>query len=183
MQKLSLVPPVLAAIAVGCSAEIPQFDDDPKPEVCGGAVCFPPDHVAVRRWGDGEISLAAWNGTGDSCLLPRSGKQPIPGHAVVIELTKPRPGSKLTVVPHDKQMDPGVSFARVRAVRVDPDTGRALADEEGVAGEATVLDLDENTGSVRVKIRARWSSGVTSETIVDVAGWPRCVPPVDDEAA
>jgi hypothetical protein len=71
-------------------------------------------------------------------------------------------------------------YVHVRALRVDSATGRAVADEEGMSGEATVLDLDESSSSVRVRVRARWSSGVTTETLLDVSGWPRCVPPAND---
>lgn len=175
------VPLLALPLFAGCVAEIPQFDDDPRPEVCGGSVCFAPEHVAVRRWGDGEITLAAWRGT-SQCELPLSGKQPIPGQAIVVELKRPRQGARLPVLGRAQvgaQAGAQISgseepWAHVRAVRVDPDTGRALADEEGVSGEATILDLDPREGRLRVRIRARWSSGVTSETLLDVQGWKGC---------
>ncbi|MBI2393551.1 MAG: hypothetical protein HYV09_28485 [Deltaproteobacteria bacterium] len=183
-------------LVLGCTAEIPQFDDDPRPEVCGGAVCFPPDHVQVRHWGDGEVELAAWRGDraeGEpvTCELPRAGKQPIPGMAIVVELHRPRPGARLHVVSAAQvQANAGAEndasdepYAPVRAIRVDPLTGRALADEEGVAGEIVVLDLDSAAGRLRVRIRARWSSGISGEQVLDVEGWPACTAPLQARAA
>ncbi len=173
------VPPLAMTMAMalpfaaGCVAPIPQFDDDPRPEVCGGSVCFAPDHVTVRRWGDGEVTVAAWRGTRD-CTLPLAGEQPIPGQAIVLELEGARPGARIPVLGRAQTELTQSPFAHVRSVRVDPETGRALADEEGVSGEATILDLDAREGRLRVRVRARWSSGVTSETLLDVEGWKGC---------
>ncbi len=177
--------PVVAALlitgsATGCAAEIPVFDDDPRPELCGGAVCFAPDHVAVRHWGDGEVTVAAWRGgsgavtSGSGCELPRSGEEPIPGQAIVLELKNARPGDRVPIVAHEHAYELDVPHAVVRALRVDPETGRALADEEGVSGEATILDLDAREGRLRVRIRARWSSGVSGELLLDLDGWQGC---------
>lgn len=171
-----LVTFAAATTLVGCTADIPTFDDDPKQELCGGAVCFAPEHVAVREWADGDVVVAAWADTG-GCDLPRAGRLPVGGHAITIELKHARPGARLPIVAHDQPFDPNEGCALVHAIRVDAATGRALADEEGVSGEATVLDIDENSGALRVRVRARFSSGVSSETLVDVAGWPGCAAP------
>lgn len=173
-----LLPLLVVPALVGCTAEIPQFDDDPRPEVCGGAVCFPPDHVNVRHWGDGEVTMAAWRLDPASnvvtCDLPRAGKQAIAGQAVVVELFHARAGARVPVLPHEQAEQTDEPHATVRAVRVDTATGRALADEEGVSGEVTVLDLDPSHGRFRVRVRARWSSGVSGEQVFDVEGWPGC---------
>lgn len=175
-----LLPLFIGGVAAlsGCTAEIPQFDDDPRPEVCGGAVCFAPDHVNVTHWADGEVRMAAWridpDATEPTCELPRSGRQSIPGQAVVIELHHARAGQRVPVVPQHQSADDPEPHATVRAVRVEPATGRALADEEGVSGEVTVLDLSPATGRFRVRVRARWSSGVSGEQLFDVEGWPGC---------
>lgn len=167
-----LVLPALALLG-GCTAEIPTFDDDPRPEVCGGSICFAPDYVSVRRWGDGEITLAAWRGTAE-CKLPRSGAEPIAGHALIVDLKHPRPGVRLPVVTHEVADQTDEPHACVHALRVDPESGKALADEEGVTGEVTVLDLDSASGRLRVRVRARFSSGVTSEQVLDLEGWRGC---------
>lgn len=173
-RALLLALPLLAA---SCTAEIPNFDDDPRPEVCGGSVCFAPDYLSVRRWGDGELTVAAWRG-GDRCELPRSGKDAIPGNALIVHLVKPRPGARLPVINHELEEqvpnDQSEGHATVHALRVDPETGRALADEEAVVGEVTVLDLDSATGRLRIRIRARFSSGVSNEQVLDVAGFRGC---------
>ena len=173
-----LLPLLVLPALVGCTAEIPQFDDDPRPEVCGGAVCFAPDHVAVRRWGDGEVTMAAWRidpaANQAACELPRSGKRSIPGQAVVIELHHARAGARLPVLSHQQSDQTTEPHATIRSVRIEPGTGRALADEEGVTGEITVLDLDPAEGRFRVRVRARWSSGVSGEQLFDVLGWPGC---------
>lgn len=169
-----MVLPVLA-LAVGCTAEIPSFDDDPKPEVCGGSICFAPDYLSVRRWGDDEVTLAAWRGT-PSCELPRAGQDPIPGHALILDLKRPRPGARLPIVAHELDEQTEEPHACVHALRVDPESGKALADEEAVSGEVTILDIDSATGSLRVRIRARFSSGVNSEQVLDLAGWRGCSP-------
>lgn len=62
----------------------------------------------------------------------------------------------------------------LHALRVDASTGRAWADEEAVAGEATVLDLDSAQGRLRLRVKARWSSGVSSELLLDVGDWSPC---------
>lgn len=190
---------MVVPLVLGCTAEIPQFDDDPQPEVCGGAVCFPPDHLQVRHWGDGEVELAAWRsdraeGGPATCELPRAGRDPIPGMAIVVELHRARPGARVPVVSaahvqagqtsEGAENDPSDEpYALVRAIRVDRLTGRALAEEEGVAGEITVLDLDSAAGRLRVRIRARWSSGVSGEQVLDVEGWPACTAPLQPRAA
>lgn len=163
----------LPLLLAGCTAEIPTFDDDPRPEVCGGSVCFAPDHLSVRRWGDGEVTLAAWRGT-PRCELPRSGQEPIPGHALIIELKRPRTGARLPVVTHEAGDQTEEPHATVHALRVDPESGRALADEEGVSGEITVLEIDPSAGRLRIRIRARYSSGVSSEQLLDLEGWKGC---------
>lgn len=173
-----LVGPMIVPALVGCTAEIPQFDDDPRPEVCGGAVCFPPDHLEVRHWGDGEVTLAAWRidpaANVATCELPRPGKKAIPGQAIVLELHHARAGARVPVITHEQAEQSEEPFATLHALRVDPATGRALADEEGVSGEVTILDLDANQGLLRVRVRARWSSGVSGEQVFDLTGWTGC---------
>jgi hypothetical protein len=173
MTRTSLmVLPALALVA-GCTAEIPSFDDDAKAEVCGGSVCFAPDYVSVRRWGDDEVTLAAWRGS-PQCELPRTGQEPIAGHALILELKRPRPGARLPIVIHELDEQTEDPHACVHALRVDPESGKALADEEGVSGEVTILDIDSATGRLRVRIRARFSSGVSTEQVLDLAGWRGC---------
>lgn len=176
MQRMTLVAG--AALLTACSAEIPNFDDDPAPEVCGGSVCFAPEHLAVRRWGDGEFTLAAWRGT-EGCELPRSGREPIPGVAIVTEVHGARPGARVPVIPHGRVETWEGPYAIARAVRVDRATGRALADEEAVNGELTLLDYEPANGNLRLRIRARWSSGVSGEQLIDLSGWPGCTAPAN----
>lgn len=173
MRRTSFLVLPFLALAAGCTAEIPSFDDDPRPEVCGGSVCFAPDYVSVRRWGDDEVTLAAWRGT-PRCELPRAGQEPIPGHALILELKRPRPGARLPVVRHELDQQTEEPHACVRALRVDPESGKALADEEGVSGEVTILDIDSATGRLRVRVRARFSSGVSTEQVLDLDGWRGC---------
>jgi hypothetical protein len=177
MQRMTLL--VAASLLTACSAEIPNFDEEPAPEVCGGSVCFAPEHLSVRRWGDGEVTLAAWRGT-EGCELPRSGKEPVPGLAIVAELHGVRPGARVPVITHDRVDTWEGPYAIARSVRVDPTTGRAMADEVAVSGEVAVLDYEPANGSLRIRIRARWSSGVSGEQLIDVAGWPGCVTPAND---
>lgn len=172
-RKNFLFIPLFALTSSACTAEIPTFDDDPRPEVCGGSVCFAPDYVSVRRWGDGEVTVAAWRGT-ERCELPRSGKEPISGHALIIHLEKPRPGARLPVINRELAEQTTEPHATVHALRVDPETGKALADEEGVTGEVTILDYDSAKGLLRIRIRARFSSGVSNEQVIDLAGWRGC---------
>lgn len=166
---------VAAPLASGCTAEIPIFEtDDPQKEVCGGTVCFTPEHVAVRKWGDGQVTVAAWR-TG-SCTLPRAGVagEAMPGHGVVVELHGGKPGARVPVVARARTADVDGPWITLHALRVDGQTGRAWADEEAVSGEATVLDLDSSRGLLRVRVLARWSSGVTSELLLDVGDWAAC---------
>jgi hypothetical protein len=176
-RKTFLFIPLLALFSLAgaaCTAEIPNFDDDPKPEVCGGSVCFAPDYLSVRHWGDGEVTLAAWRGT-PQCELPStSPPRPIAGHALIVRLVKPRPGARLPVINHELSDQTEEPHATIHALRVDPESGRALADEEGVAGEVTVLDYDSSKGLLRIRVRARYSSGVSSEQTLDIAGWRGC---------
>ena len=173
LSRLFLALPLLA----GCTAEIPTFDDEARTEVCGGSVCFAPDYLSVRRWGDGELTVAAWRGT-EHCELPRSGNAPIAGNALIVHLVKPRPGARLPIINHElAEKTPFAEtegHATVHALRVDPKTGRALADEEAVVGEVTVLDIDSATGRLRIRIRARFSSGVSSEQVLDIEGYRGC---------
>jgi hypothetical protein len=161
--------------ALGCTADIPVFEtDDPQKEVCGGTVCFTPEHVAVRKWGAGHVSVAAWR-TG-SCTLPRSGVagEALPGHGLVVELEGARPGAQVPVVARKRTHEVDGPWITLHALRVDASTGRAWADEEAVAGEATVLDLDSAQGRLRLRVKARWSSGVSSELLLDVGDWSPC---------
>lgn len=167
----------LAGGLAGCTAEIPTFEtDDPQKEVCGGTVCFTPEHVAVRKWGDGKVTVAAWR-TG-SCTLPRAGVagEAMPGHGVVVELHGAKPGQRVPVVSRARTSSVDGAWITLHALRVDGQTGRAWADEEAVSGEATVLDLDSSRGLLRVRVLARWSSGVTSELLLDVGDWAACTP-------
>lgn len=165
-----LALPILFA---GCSAEIPDFDEEPAPEVCGGSVCFAPEHLTVRRWGDGEVTVAAWAGT-NGCALPRGGDDSIPGLAIIAEVHGARPGARVPVIAHERVEGWEGPYAIARSVRVDASTGRAMADEEAVSGEVAVLDYEPSNGNLRLRIRARWSSGVSGEQLLDIAGWPGC---------
>ncbi len=168
----------LGALALaGCTAEIPIFEgDDPKQEVCAGTVCFAPEHVAVRRWGDGHVSVAAWR-SGKGCELPRAGvaADTIPGQSVVVELHGAKPGARIPVVARSRKDEREGPWVTLHALRVDPANGRAWADEEAIAGEATILDLDSSRGFLRIRVLAKWTSGVTSELLLDVSATPACV--------
>jgi len=170
---MALLPAV--ALVIGCTAEVPDFSEDPAPEVCGGSVCFAPEHLAVRRWGDGEVTVAAWRGT-YACALPRAGDNPMPGLAVIVEVHGARSGARVPIVTHDGEGSVEGPYALARAIRVAPEDGRAMADEEAVSGEVAVLDYEPANGNLRLRVRARWSSGVSGEQLIDVAGWPGCSP-------
>ena len=169
----------LGAVALaGCTAEIPVFDgDDPKQEICAGTVCFAPEHVAVRKWGEAHQTVAAWRG-GKACDLPRAGvpAEAIAGQSVVVELHGAKAGARVPVVSKSRRDEQEGPWVTLHALRVDAASGRAWADEEAIAGEATVLDLDSARGFLRIRVLAKWSSGVTSELLLDVSGGPPCVP-------
>jgi hypothetical protein len=177
----------------GCAVQIDGLDSEsaPAPQVCGGAVCFEPTDVAVKRWGDGELTVVAWRADDLACEVPHGPASStdgatttksiaiVPGTAVELKLHAAKPGARLPVYTHEavKDLEQGGAWATARAVRIGKSDGRALADEETVAGIATILDLDENTGRVRVRLAAKWSSGVTGELLFDIDGPHTCTAP------
>ena len=169
---------LLGLIAAGCVAEVRGLDDTPAPEVCGGAVCFPPTDVAVKHWGDGEVTLVAFHAENGGCTPPSSGDVPEAGTSIELTLHRPTPGARIPVMSHQaaSSSDEEDAYATARAIRVSTSNGtaRALADEETVQGTATILDIDAPTGRVRVRVEAKWSSGVSSEMLLDVAGPHAC---------
>ena len=150
--------------------------NDPIAEVCGGAVCFSPTEVSVKHWGDGEVTLVAFRADGDRCEVPHGGEHHAGGRAIELRLHGAKPGARLPVVSHAIADKPGHEPCAVaHAVRIGNDDGRALADEETVSGEATVLEYDAPSGRVRVRLSARWSSGVSGELLLDVDGPHACL--------
>jgi hypothetical protein len=93
---------------------------------------------------------------------------------MILELHGARPGARVPIVRHDHADTAEGPYAVARSVRVDAATGRTMADEEAVTGEVAVLDYEPANGNLRVRIRARWSSGVSGEQLLDIAGWPGC---------
>jgi len=108
----------------------------------------------------------------EGCGVPGLGKAPVDGSAIFLRLESPQPGARLPIVPRDRMEDRDGPRASVRAIRVHD--GRPLADEEAVSGEATILDIDPHAGRVIVRVRARWSSGVSGELQLEVAGPVGC---------
>lgn len=204
---------VVSVFTSGCVAPVEGIDlERDRPEVCGGAVCFAPTDVAVKRWSAGEITVVAWRATDGGCEEPRSrevettasegtseapiapqitppdaSRDPVeglaakssawaPGTAIELKLHAATPGARLPMFSraHAEDLAASAPWATARAIRVGKDDGRALADEEAVAGEATVLTLDPHTGRIRVRVKAKWSSGVSGEFLVDVDGPHGC---------
>ena len=168
----------LGSVSLAACTAVVEPPQDPAANVCGGAVCFEPQQVAVRHWGAGEITVAAWRGEGDACkapqiAAPQGGVAPAPGSMIEVRLASPKPGARLPIVSRRKVLDDQKEYAVVRAVRVDA-RGHAVADEEAVSGTATVLDVDSQSGRVRVRVRAHWSSGVDGELLLDVDGPKTC---------
>jgi hypothetical protein len=163
---------LLFALLGGCTAEVWGLGEPDPPEVCGGAVCFTPAHVEVRRWGAGTVEVVAVRSDRPGCAMPSTGAEPTDGTAVLLRLESPRLGARLPIVPRDRFDLAEGPRASAHAVRVHG--GRALADEESVSGEATVLELDPKTGRVLVRVRARWSSGVSGELLLAVDGPTPC---------
>ena len=179
----------------GCAVQVDGLDTTPAPapQVCGGAVCFEPTDVAVKRWGAGDVTVVAWHADDLGCVPPHgpsasSETSPAPttqsvdtvsGTAIELQLHEAKPGARLPLYTREalKDRDEDGPWATARAVRIGKNDGRALADEETVAGIATILDLDETTGRVRVRLAAKWSSGVTGELLLDVDGPHACPAP------
>jgi hypothetical protein len=174
--RAALVAPIVPLLGfplVGCTAELPTFDDDPRPEVCGGAICFAPDQVLLD--GDAHATrIRLTRGTGAPCALPRAGvvstgptraAAPIvPGIGIFVELPPGRAGARFSIARASVDA-PGA--ARVRATRVDRQ-GRPAADEEAVRGEVFVRAIDVATGRAHLEIHAIWSSGVEGRLVIDV---------------
>lgn len=172
----------VSVFAGGCVAKVDGLDDDSaavssKEEICGGAVCLAPTDVSVQHWGDGDLTVVAFHTDDASCETPRvttTEHAGIAGTAIEIRLHGAKPGAHVPLVTRQRALDEDEPWATARAIRVNAADGRALADEETVAGEATILDLDERTGRVRVRLNGKWSSGVSSELLVDVPGPHAC---------
>ena len=157
---------------VGSDTNAPVADDA---ELCGGAVCFSPTDVAVKHWGDGDVTIVAWRADERRCEVPHAGPEHAGGRAIELRLHEAKPGARLPIVSHAMvELAGNEPCATVRALRIGPQDGRPLADEETVSGEATVLDLDPHSGRVRVRVSAHWSSGVTRELLLDVDGPHAC---------
>jgi len=178
----------VSVFTAGCVAQVDGIDTETStPEVCGGAVCFAPTDVAVKRWGAGELTVVAWRADERGCEPPvapnNASEGPttrstswLSGSAIELKLHAAKPGARLPVYTRARAKDEAkdAPWATARAIRIGKDDGRALADEETVTGEATILDLDPQTGRVRVRVNAKWSSGVSGEFLVDVDGPHAC---------
>src|SRR4051812_8800395 len=167
------------------------FAAEPVPEVCGGAVCFESTHTAVSHWGAGEVTLVAFRADDLGCEAPHvavaapandhdEGEQPQKasgtfkaGRMIELKLHEAKQGARLPIVSHDAATHADEPCVTARALRVGAD-GRAMASEETVSGEATVLELDPNTGRVLVEIDARWSSGVSGALRLEIEGPRAC---------
>jgi hypothetical protein len=167
------------------------FAAEPVAEVCGGAVCFEPTHASVSHWGAGEVTLVAFRADDLGCEAPHAtASMPVDGddhgtlpkstsegfksgRMIELKLHAPKEGARLPVVSHELASHAEEPCVTARALRVGPD-GRALASEETISGEATVLELDPHTGRVLVKIDARWSSGVSGELRMEIEGPKAC---------
>lgn len=169
---------LLGFVAAGCVAEVRGLDGSPAEDVCGGAVCFAPKDVAVKHWGDGEVTLLAFRAEDGGCVPPSDGDAPMAGTSIELVLHRPKPGARLPLLSHQEaeSSDGSSGYATARALRISTANGktRALADEETVQGTATVLDIDAPSGRVRVRLEAKWSSGVSGELLLDVAGPHAC---------
>jgi hypothetical protein len=170
----------------GCAVDLGGVDDDrtAAPQACGGAICFDPTDVAVKHWGDGDVTVVAWRADDLGCVVPHGPQTSadgvtttksvdiVPGTAIELRLHDAKPGARLPVYTHESVEDRVTDgpWATARAIRIGKSDGRALADEETVNGIATILDIDETTGRVRVRLAAKWSSGVTGEMLLDVDG-------------
>ena len=168
------------------------FAAEPALELCGGAVCFAATHTTVSHWGDGEVTLVAFRADDLGCEAPHlPAALPAKDHhegaqrdttsgsfksGRMIELTlhAAKQGARLPIVSHELASKAELPCVTARALRVGPD-GRALASEETISGEATVLELDPHSGRVLVKIDARWSSGVSGELRLEIEGPHACV--------
>lgn len=167
------------------------FAAEPAPEVCGGAVCFESTHTTVSHWGAGEVTVVAFRADDLGCDAPHvsvpapasdhdDGTQPKTesgafkaGRVIELKLHDAKQGARLPIVSHDVAKNAEEPCVTARALRVGPD-GRALASEETVSGEATVLELDPSTGRVLVQIDARWSSGVSGALRLEIDGPHAC---------
>jgi hypothetical protein len=65
-------------------------------------------------------------------------------------------------------------YATARSVRIESAHGRALADEEAVEGTVTLIARDAAGTRARVHIDAKWSSGISRGTDIELATAP-CV--------
>jgi len=171
-----------STLSLAACTAIVDAPQDPPSNVCGGSVCFEPQQVAVRHWGAGELTVAAWHGSVQACkapqlAVPQHGADPWGGSIIEVRLVHPTPGAKLPIVSHHKLAslgdDDAKQIAIVRAVRID-DKGTAVTDEDALSGTATVLEVESSTGRVRVRVRAHWSSGIDSEFLFDVDGPKDC---------
>ena len=176
----------------GCVASVDGIESESTPaaEACGGSVCFAPTDVAVKHWGDGDLTVVAWRADDLGCDVPHGPPAPaegpttkafgvIGGTAIEVELHAAKPGARLPLYTREHAKDvllgeKTAPWATAHAVRIGKSDGRALADEETVSGVATILDLDAKSGRVRVRLDAKWSSGVTSGLLFDIDGPHTC---------
>jgi hypothetical protein len=167
------------------------FADEPGEEVCGGAVCFESTHTSVSHWGAGEVTLVAYRADDLGCEAPHALVTPAAndtgdlaqprstsgsfksGRMIELKLHDAKQGARLPIVSHDLAAHADEPCVTARSLRVGPD-GRALATEETISGEATILELDPKTGRVLVKIDARWSSGVSGALRLEIDGPHAC---------
>jgi hypothetical protein len=191
---------VASLFGTGCTAYVDSSGNDfaiePAPPVCGGAVCFDATQTTVKHWGDGDVTLVTFRADDLGCEEPHLGTAPandpsLPaddpsgtvksategpfksGRVIELRLRHPKPGARLPVVSQDAANDSEEGYVTARALRIGPD-GRAMASEETVSGEATVLDLDPRSGRVKVRVEAKWSSGVSGELVLDIDGPHEC---------
>jgi hypothetical protein len=151
------------AAASGCVAEYPA-DPTLDPELCGGVVCFHPRDVFVRESGD-DIVITAFRPSDGGCIVPRVGTNAVGGSVVEVTLHAARAGADLPLVEGWQADAMTTPWVHARSYRVDPRDGRALSDEEAVEGDASIERLDDS-GTIVVRLRGRWSSGVENEATV-----------------
>ncbi len=170
---VGLVAAAFACAATGCAAKFEPYPVAEAP-LCGGAVCFEPTDVRVSASGD-DLVVSAWHASDEGCALPHGGAAPLGGTAIEVTISMPPTfGAKLPVVEGWQMASTTGPHVSARAFRIDGRDGRAVSDEEAMAGEATILELDPATRRARIELKGRWSSGVegTMQLTWDEASHP-----------
>ena len=184
---------LVSSSLAGCAAEFPAVSAEPRPLICGGAVCFEEGVERVASWGSGRIEILATPPEVDHCSATARAALSDDNHqgearptdritpterafvrGIRLVLHGATPGARLPVMASDQGASTSTAHATVHSWRLEAGSDRRLADEEAVSGDATILDVDETTGRIRVRVLARWSSGIHSELVLDIEGPTKC---------